>query len=71
MRTLSDEEAEGHVQNIRTTGFSIMEDASVLRDGFLLSTMGTAVVGTGEPAQDLHVDDGVYTATAPCGSRRT
>ena len=27
MRKLSDEEAEGHVQNIRATGFSVMEDA--------------------------------------------
>ena len=114
MRALSVEEAEGHVQNIRATGFSLMKDAidadflgelraeldylarvrpggdippgpftgmvtrrwfdvlndgdvwqqvaihpwvmqilpRVLGDGFLLSTMGTAVVGTGEPAQD-------------------
>jgi ectoine hydroxylase-related dioxygenase (phytanoyl-CoA dioxygenase family) len=127
MRTLSDEEAEGHVQNIRTTGFSIMEDAidedfrsaiieeldhlakvrpggdippgpftgmvtsrwfdvlndgdvwqqvathpwvmqvmpKVLGDGFLLSTMGSAVVGPGEPAQMLHVDDGVYSFRRP------
>lgn len=32
----------------------------VLGDGFLLSTMGTAVIGPGEKAQPLHVDDAVY-----------
>ena len=32
----------------------------VLGEGFLLSTMGSAVVGDGEPAQPLHADDGVY-----------
>ena len=34
--------------------------SGVLGEGFLLSTMGTAVVGPGEKAQPLHVDDGVY-----------
>ena len=32
----------------------------VLGEGFLLSTMGTAVVGPGEAAQPIHDDDGVY-----------
>jgi ectoine hydroxylase-related dioxygenase (phytanoyl-CoA dioxygenase family) len=32
----------------------------VLGDGFLLSTMGTAVIGPAEKAQPIHVDDGVY-----------
>jgi hypothetical protein len=32
----------------------------VLGEGFLLSTMGSAVVGDGELAQPIHVDDGVY-----------
>ncbi len=37
----------------------------VLGEGFLLSTMGSAVVGTGESAQPLHVDDGVYRFRRP------
>jgi ectoine hydroxylase-related dioxygenase (phytanoyl-CoA dioxygenase family) len=37
----------------------------VLGDGFLLSTMGSAVVGPGEEAQALHVDDGVYQFPRP------
>ncbi len=37
----------------------------VLGEGFLLSTMGSAVVGPGEPAQPLHVDDGVYAFPRP------
>ena len=127
MRKLTDEEVNGHVENIRTNGYSVMEDAidedfqsavnqeldhlaavrpggdippgpftgmvtrrwfdvlndgdvwqrvgthpwimqilpHVIGDGFLLSTMGSAVVGTGEPAQMLHVDDGVYSFRRP------
>ena len=38
---------------------------SILGEGFLLSTMGTAVVGDGEKAQPLHVDDGVYAFPRP------
>lgn len=38
---------------------------AVLGEGFLLSTMGTAVVGPGEKAQPLHVDDGVYAFPRP------
>ena len=37
----------------------------VLGEGFLLSTMGSAVVGDGEKAQPLHVDDGVYAFPRP------
>lgn len=37
----------------------------VLGDGFLLSTMGSAVVGDGEPAQPIHVDDTVYAFPRP------
>ena len=37
----------------------------VLGEGFLLSTMGSAVVGDGEDAQPLHVDDGVYAFPRP------
>ena len=37
----------------------------VLGDGFLLSTMGSAVVGDGEEAQMFHVDDGVYQFPRP------
>ena len=37
----------------------------VLGDGFLLSTMGTAVVGSGEKAQPIHCDDQVYSFPRP------
>ncbi len=37
----------------------------VLGEGFLLSTMGSAVVGPGEKAQAIHVDDGVYQFPRP------
>ncbi len=37
----------------------------VLGDGFLLSTMGTAVVGDGEEAQAIHCDDQVYSFPRP------
>lgn len=37
----------------------------ILGEGFLLSTMGSAVVGPGEPAQAIHVDDGVYAFPRP------
>ena len=37
----------------------------VLGDGFLLSTMGTAVVGHDESAQAVHVDDSVYSFPRP------
>jgi ectoine hydroxylase-related dioxygenase (phytanoyl-CoA dioxygenase family) len=39
--------------------------SGVLGDGFLLSTMGTAIVGPGEQAQPIHVDDGVYQFPRP------
>ncbi len=38
---------------------------SVLGEGFLLSTMGSAVIGPGEKAQPIHVDDGVYAFPRP------
>ncbi len=37
----------------------------VLGEGFLLSTMGSAVIGDGEPAQPIHVDDSVYAFPRP------
>ena len=37
----------------------------VLGEGFLLSTLGTAVIGAGEKAQPFHVDDGVYSFPRP------
>jgi len=37
----------------------------VLGDGFLLSAMATAVIGPGEPAQQIHDDDGVYRFPRP------
>ena len=37
----------------------------VLGEGFLLSTMGSAVIGPGEPAQAIHDDDGVYEFPRP------
>ncbi len=37
----------------------------VLGDGFLLSTMATAIIGPGEAAQPLHVDDLVYAFPRP------
>lgn len=37
----------------------------VLGEGFLLSTMGSAIVGPGEPAQPIHDDDGIYEFPRP------
>ena len=37
----------------------------VLGEGFLLSTMGTAIIGSGEKIQPFHVDDGVYQFPRP------
>ena len=37
----------------------------LLGEGFLLSTMGSAVIGPGEQAQPIHVDDGVYRFRRP------
>jgi len=37
----------------------------VLGDGFLLSSMSTVVIGPGEPAQPIHVDDAIY-GFVPC-----
>jgi ectoine hydroxylase-related dioxygenase (phytanoyl-CoA dioxygenase family) len=37
----------------------------VLGEDFLLSTMGSAIIGPGEESQMLHVDDGVYQFPRP------
>jgi ectoine hydroxylase-related dioxygenase (phytanoyl-CoA dioxygenase family) len=37
----------------------------VLGDGFLLSSMSTVVIGPGEPAQGIHVDDAIYGFARP------
>lgn len=37
----------------------------VLGEGYLLSTMGSAVVGHGEPAQPFHADDNIYALPRP------
>tara|TARA_B110000090_G_C13376430_1_gene444097 strand:- start:1127 stop:2017 length:891 start_codon:yes stop_codon:yes gene_type:complete len=37
----------------------------ILGDGFLLSTMGSAIVGPGEAAQPIHDDDGIYELPRP------
>jgi len=37
----------------------------ILGDDMLLSTMGTAVIGPGEPAQPIHRDDGLYRIAMP------
>ena len=37
----------------------------VLGDGFLLSTIGTAIIGPGEESQALHMDDLVYSFPRP------
>ncbi|WP_337185970.1 phytanoyl-CoA dioxygenase family protein [Phenylobacterium sp.] len=37
----------------------------ILGEDMLLSTMGTAVIGPGEPAQPLHRDDGLYDLAMP------
>ena len=37
----------------------------VLGEGYLLSTMGSAVIGPGEKDQPIHVDDGVYAFPRP------
>ncbi len=39
--------------------------SQVLGEGFLLSTMGTAVIGPGEGAQGIHCDDMVYMLPRP------
>jgi ectoine hydroxylase-related dioxygenase (phytanoyl-CoA dioxygenase family) len=38
---------------------------SVLGEDMLLSTMGTAVIGPGEPAQPIHRDDALYDIAMP------
>ena len=52
-------------QRVATHPWIMQVLPKVLGDGFLLSTMGSAVVGDGEEAQMFHVDDGVYQFPRP------
>lgn len=52
-------------QRVATHPWVLQIQERVLGEGFLLSTMGSAVVGPGEPAQPIHVDDGVYAFPRP------
>lgn len=52
-------------QRVATHPWVLQVQERVLGEGFLLSTMGSAVVGPGEPAQPIHVDDGVYAFPRP------
>lgn len=52
-------------QSVATHPWVLSVLPKVLGDGYLLSTMGTAIVGSGEEAQPLHVDDGVYAFPRP------
>nr|WP_070960802.1 phytanoyl-CoA dioxygenase family protein [Hyphomonas sp. Mor2] len=47
-------------QDVAVHPWVMQVQQQVLGDGFLLSTMGTAVVGPGEVAQPIHVDDALY-----------
>jgi hypothetical protein len=52
-------------QQVATHPWLMQVLPEVLGEGFLLSTMGSAVIGPGEPAQPIHVDDGVYAFPRP------
>lgn len=52
-------------QRVATHPWILQVQAQILGEGFLLSTMGSAVVGPGEPAQPIHVDDAVYSFPRP------
>ncbi len=52
-------------QRVATHPWILPVIESVLGEGFLLSTMGTAVVGDGEAAQPIHADDQVYMFPRP------
>ena len=52
-------------QQIAVHPWILQVQEKVLGEGFLLSTMGSAIVGDGEPAQAIHVDDGVYAFPRP------
>ena len=52
-------------QRVSIHPWVLQVQAAVLGEGFLLSTVGTAVIGDGEPAQPIHVDDGVYAFPRP------
>ena len=52
-------------QRVSIHPWVLQVQAAVLGESFLLSTVGTAVIGDGEPAQPIHVDDGVYAFPRP------
>ena len=47
-------------QRVATHPWVLQVLRHILGDGFLLSTMGTAVVGDGEKQQPIHADDMLY-----------
>lgn len=47
-------------QSVAAHPWVLQIQEKVLGDGFLLSTMGTAVVGSGEGIQPIHADDSIY-----------
>ena len=52
-------------QRVGTHPWILQVLAKVLGDGFLLSTLGTAIVGDGEKAQTIHGDDMLYGIPRP------
>ena len=52
-------------QRVATHPWVVQVLPHILGEGFLLSTMGTAVVGDGEVAQPIHDDDSVYNFPRP------
>ena len=52
-------------QRVATHPWILSVMQSVLGEGFLLSAIGTAVVGDGEAAQPIHADDQVYMFPRP------
>ena len=57
---------DGHVwQQVATHPWILQVMPEILGDGFLLSTMGTAIVGDGEEAQTIHGDDMLYAMPRP------
>ena len=52
-------------QRVATHPWVLQVLRHILGDGFLLSTMGTAVVGDGEKQQPIHADDMLYEMPRP------
>ena len=52
-------------QRVATHQWVLQVLQKVLGDGFLLSTLGTAIVGNGEEAQSIHADDMLYDMPRP------